>query len=82
MCHFPLGPADADLVRRAGWKWRLSSPPYPIPGIQGAFSPSVQTSVNICPGAVTLMSSHLSKQTPTCADDSSYLESPADRDGT
>lgn len=41
---FPLGPADDDLVRCASWKWRLSSPPYPIPGIQGAFSPGVQTS--------------------------------------
>lgn len=58
-CWWPPCPSCAN------WRWRVSSLLHPIPGIQGAFSLSVQTSVTICPGAVTLMSSHLSKQTPS-----------------
>lgn len=56
--HFPSSSPDARLVPPVQAGNGDDSSLYPVHGIQGAFSPRVQTSVNVCHGALPLMSSH------------------------
>lgn len=56
--HFPSSSPDARLVPPVQAGNGDDSSLYPVHGIQGAFSPRVQTSVNVRHGALPLMSSH------------------------